>query len=50
MMPQSRGESKCSDGDSSSGVFVPREEHRRKRYKKDRETAVVCSIVLYMKR
>jgi hypothetical protein len=47
VMLQSRGESKCSDGDSSS-VVVPGEEHRRKRHKQDNEAAVVCNTVLYM--
>jgi hypothetical protein len=48
VMLQSRGESECSDADSSTGVVVPGEEHRRKRHKQDSETAVVCNTVLYM--
>jgi hypothetical protein len=48
VVPQSRGESVCSDGDISSGVAVPGEEHRRKRHKEDSETAVVRCTVLYM--
>lgn len=48
MVLQSRGESKCSDGDSSSDVAVPGEECRRKRHKQDSETAVVCNTVLYI--
>ena len=47
MVLQIRGESICSDGDSS-GVAVPGEECRRKRYKQDSETAVVCNTVLYI--
>jgi hypothetical protein len=45
---QSRGENKCSDGDASSGVAVPGEDHRRKRHKQDSGTAVVCNTLLYM--
>lgn len=48
MVLQSRGENECSDGDSSSGVAVPGEEHRRKRHKQGSETVVVCNTLLYM--
>lgn len=48
MVLQIRGENECSDGDSSSGVAVPGEEHSRKRHKQDSETAVVCNTLLYM--
>ena len=48
MVLQSRVENECSDGDSSSGVAVPGEEHRRKRHKQVSGTEVVCNTVLYM--
>ena len=48
MVLPNRGESEYSDGYSSTGVAVPGEEHRRKRHKQDRKTAVVCNTLLYM--